>query len=259
VKFVREHRDEPFFVYLPHNAVHFPHYPSPEFEGKSGKSLQADWVLEVDASVGRILDELRELKLAERTLVIFTSDNGGPLQQGSDNGPLRGGKGSTLEGGMRVSTIAWWPGRVPAGTETADITAMIDVLPTLAALAGAPLPAGRKLDGRDVSGSLLGTPATESRDVFHYFRGLSLEAVRRGPWKLHLAGGELYNLAGDVGEAKNVAAEHAEEVARLRALADAMDQDLGMKQSGPGVRPLGRVENPLPLIGFDGKPRPGFE
>jgi arylsulfatase A len=258
-KFIREHRDGPFFVYLPHNAVHFPHYPSPEFTGKSGKSLQADWVLEVDASVGRILDTLRELKLDERTLVIFTSDNGGPLQQGCDNGPLRGGKGSTLEGGVRVCTIAWWPGQVPAGTETADITAMIDVLPTLAALAGAKLPANRKLDGSDVRGSLLGIPSAESRDTFHYFRGPTLEAVRRGPWKLHIAQGELYNLADDIGEAKNVAAEHADMVAQLRALADVMDQDLGNKQAGPGVRPLGRVENPLPLIGFDGKPRPGFE
>ena len=259
VKFIREHRDGPFFIYLPHNAVHFPHYPSPEFTGKSGKSLQADWVLEIDASVGRILEAVRELQIAERTLVIFTSDNGGPLQQGSDNGPLRGGKGSTLEGGMRVCTIAWWPGHVPAGTDTADITAMIDVLPTLSALAGADLPAGRKLDGRDVRGSILGTPSAESRDVFHYFRGPTLEAVRRGPWKLHLAQGELYNLSDDVGEAKNVAAEHADVVAQLRAVAEAMDQDLGVKQAGPGVRKLGRVENPLPLIGADGKPRPGFE
>jgi arylsulfatase A len=262
-KFIREHRDGPFFIYLPHNAVHFPHYPSPEFTGKSGKSLQADWVLEVDASVGKILDTLRELKLDERTLVIFTSDNGGPLQQGSDNGPLRGGKGSTLEGGMRVCTLAWWPGQVPAGTATADITAMIDVLPTLAALAGANLseipPAGRKLDGRDVRGSLLGIPSAESRDVFHYFRGPRLEAVRRGPWKLHLESGELYNLADDIGEAKNVAGEHADVVAQLRGVADAMDKDLGVKQPGPGVRPLGRVENPLPLIGMDGKVRPGFE
>jgi arylsulfatase A len=258
VKFIREHRDGPFFVYLPHNAVHFPHYPAPEFTGKSGKSLQADWVLEVDASVGKVLETLRELKLAERTLVIFTSDNGGPVQQGSDNGPLRGGKGSTLEGGVRVCTIAWWPGRVPGGTQTADITAMIDVLPTLATLAGAPLPAGRKLDGRDVSGSILGTPSAESRDVFHYFRGPTLEAVRRGTWKLHLAKGELYNLAHDIGEADDVAAKHADVVAQLRGVAEEMDKDLGAKQAGPGVRPLGRVENPVPLIGYDGKPRPGF-
>jgi len=258
-KFIREHRDGPFFIYLPHNGVHFPHYPSPEFRGKSGKSLQADWVLEIDASVGKILDTLRELKLDERTLVIFTSDNGGPTQQGSDNGPLRGGKGSTLEGGMRVCTIAWWPGQVPAGTETADITAMIDLLPTLAGLSGANLPAGRKLDGRDVRGSILGIASAESRDVFHYFRGPTLEAVRRGPWKLHLAKGELYNLAEDIGEAKNVAAEHAEVVKQLEAVAAEMDKDLGTKQHGPGVRKLGRVENPVPLIGADGKPRPGFE
>jgi len=251
VAFVREHRDRPFFLYLPHTAVHFPFYPSAEFRGATKGGLRNDWVAEVDASVGRVLDAVRELGLAERTLVLFTSDNGGPVQQGANNGPLRGGKGSTLEGGMRACTIAWWPGRVPAGTSTAAMTAMIDVLPTLAALAGARLPEGRKLDGVDQSALLLGTAPTDAppRSEFHFFRGPTLEAVRRGPWKLHLAKGELYDVTTDLGEAKNVAQTNGAAVAELRALAAAMDADLGAKDVGPGVRPLGRVERPQPLLG----------
>ncbi|MEZ5385665.1 MAG: sulfatase-like hydrolase/transferase, partial [Prosthecobacter sp.] len=123
VAFIREHQKAPFFLYLPHNAVHFPLYPGKEFMGKSGAGLQKDWVLEVDWCVGQVLDTLRELKLDANTLVIFTSDNGGPLNHGADNTPLRGGKGSTLEGGMRVCTIAWWPGRIAAGTQTDAVTA----------------------------------------------------------------------------------------------------------------------------------------
>ncbi|MBL9133526.1 MAG: sulfatase-like hydrolase/transferase, partial [Verrucomicrobiaceae bacterium] len=155
VKYIRDHQKEPFFIYLPHNAVHFPHYPHHDYIGKSGVSLQKDWVMEVDWSTGQILDTLRELKLDQNTLVVFTSDNGGPTNQGADNTPLRGAKGSTLEGGMRVCTIAWWPGKVAAGTQTAAITAHIDWLPTFAALGGAKAPADRKLDGMDISPLLL--------------------------------------------------------------------------------------------------------
>lgn len=255
VSFIRERRERPFFLYLAHNAVHFPVYPRDEFLGRSGRGLLGDWVQEVDWSVGQVLDALRELKIDRQTLVIFTSDNGGPVNQGATNGPLRGSKGSTLEGGMRVSTIAWWPGRIPAGTSTGAITTMMDFLPTFAGLAGTRPPVDRKIDGIDVWPVLAGDPAKAPRETFHYFRGLALEAVRSGPWKLHLASGELYDVAADLGEANNVAAQHPDVVQRLRVIADAMKNDLGLDGMGPGCRTLGRVPNPQPLIAADGAVR----
>lgn len=255
VDFIRRHRDRPFFLYLPHSAVHFPLYPSEAFTGRSGHGLYGDWVMEVDASVGRVLDELRSAGLESRTLVIFTSDNGGALNYGASNGPLRGGKGSTFEGGMRVPTIAWWPGHVPAGTRTDAITTMMDILPTFAGLAGATLPRWRRMDGVDIRPILLGLEGIPPpRTVFHYFRGLELQAIRRGPWKLFLASGELYNLDEDIGEKNNVAAAHPDIVRDLRALAAAMEADLGVAGLGPGVRPLGRVEAPRPWIPPDSGP-----
>jgi arylsulfatase A len=259
VKFIRANKDKPFFLYLPHNAVHGPLYPGPAFYKKSANGLQGDYVEEVDWSVGQVLDTLRDLKLDATTCVLFTSDNGGTAR--SVNAPLRGIKGSTWEGGMREPTIAWWPGKIPAGTATAEITGMIDILPTFARLAGADVPSDRKIDGRDIWPLLAGEPGAKSpHDVFYYFRGLVLEAVRSGPWKLHLKKNELYNLDTDIGESTNVAAANPDVVTRLQALAGSMDADLGGgKALGPGCRPLGRVENPQPLISRDGKVRAGFD
>jgi arylsulfatase A len=260
VQFIREHRDEPFFLYLPHTAVHFPLYPHEDFRGRSQNGLFGDWVMEVDWSVGQVLDTLRELKLAEKTLVIFTSDNGGAIRHGSSNEPLRGGKGDTFEGGIRVPTIAWWPGVVPAGTSAHEITSTMDVLPTLAYLAGGSLPQDRRIDGVNVWPVIAGTADKEPpRTEFYYFRGLDLRAVRSGPWKLDLRSGELYHLENDLGEKTNVAAQHPDVVQRLKELAAKMEADLGTTGIGPGCRPLGRVENPLPLISNDGTIRPGFE
>jgi arylsulfatase A len=260
VKFIREHQKQPFFLYLPHNAVHFPLYPGKEYMGKSGMGLLGDWVREVDWAVGQVLDTVRELKL-DNTLVVFTSDNGGPLNQGANNAPLRGSKGSTLEGGIRVCTLAWWPGKIAAGTQTDAITAHMDWLPTFATLGGGKTPADRKIDGIDLSPLLLGKAGSfKARDTFYYYRGFKLEAVRSGPWKLSLGKDELYNLDSDIGEATNVAAANADQVAKLKALAEAMKDDLGLDgANAPGVRPLGRVEHPLPLIDRDGKVRPGFD
>jgi arylsulfatase A len=259
VKYIRANQKQPFFLYLPHNAVHFPHYPHKEFIGKSGISLQKDWAIEVDWSVGQVLDTLRELKLESNTLVIFTSDNGGPLNQGADNTPLRGSKGSTLEGGIRVCTIAWWPGKIAAGSKTDEITAHMDWLPTFGALAQSKISGALKLDGKDISPILLGQKGAVGHDVFHYYSGFHLQAVRSGPWKLHLAKNELYNLDNDIGEASNVAADHADIVAQLQKHAETMKADLGDKtKDAPGVRELGRVEHPEPLINADGKVRAGY-
>jgi arylsulfatase A-like enzyme len=255
VTFIKEKHAKPFFLYLAPNAVHFPRYPRDEFLGKSGNGVLGDWVQEVDWSVGQVLAALREAKLDQNTLVIFTSDNGGPTYQDAVNTPLRGAKGSTLEGGVRVPTIAWWPGKIAPGTSTDAIAGMLDVLPTFAAVAGAKVPTDRKIDGVDQMPILMGNPAKAPRDVFFYYRGLVLEAVRSGPWKLHLEKGELYQLDNDIGEAKNVADQNPAEVKRLRALAETMKNDLGLDGVGPGCRPLGRVENPKPIIAADGAVR----
>lgn len=260
VSFLWDHRDEPFFLYLPHSAVHFPLYPSEKFRGKSKHGLFGDWVEEVDWSVGRVLDTVRDLGLSKNTMVIFTSDNGGQPRHGAINDPLRGGKGTTFEGGMRVCTIAWWPGKIPASSHTAEITSHMDFLPTLTRLAGGQVPGHVKIDGGDIWPILAGhADAKTPYESFLYFRGLNLQAVRSGPWKLHLQKGELYNLDADISESENVAQANPQVVAKLRAIAAAQKDDLGVTEIGPGCRPLGRVENARPLIGHDGKVRAGFE
>ena len=282
VRFIRENRSRPFFLYLPHNAVHVPIHPGDKFRGKSSNGRYGDWVEEVDWSVGRVLDAIRELNLDRRTLVIFTSDNGPWLTMGPDGGearPLRGGKGSTFEGGVRVPTIAWWPGRVAAGTACETMAGNIDLLPTFVSLAGGRAPADRKIDGRDFSPLLFATSKEPPRPAHYYYHGYRLEAVRSGPWKLALGpqgeavpqtkrgadaaapGVRLYNLEKEIGERTNVAAENPEVVARLQGLAGQMTADLGNGKPGPGVRPAGRVEKPALLIpGAEpraSKPKPG--
>lgn len=282
IHFIQQNKQRPFFLYLAHNAVHFPIYPGPKWAGRSPHGIYSDWVEEVDWSVGRVLDTLRELGLSDRTLVLFTSDNGG-TPRGS-NLPLRGYKGSTWEGGVRVCTIAWWPGKIPAGTSSDAITGMFDVLPTFAALAGAEIPKDRKIDGANIWPVLAGIPnTTPPHDTFYYYRGLRLEAVRQGDWKLRLpdapqaarnpaAQGQaprqprgagaaasskprLYNLKTDIGETTDVADANPQIVAKLQALIDAMKNDLGLDGIGPGCRPLGKVANPAPIIDFNGQIR----
>lgn len=266
VAFVRAHRDRPFFLYFPHTAVHTPIVPGAAFQGKSANGRFGDWVEEVDASVGRVLDVLRELKLEQNTLVLFTSDNGPWLIKGSDGGiagPLRGGKGSTWEGGVRVPTIAWWPGRIPAGTTCDTVAGTIDLLPTLVNLAGGTLAAERVIDGRDITPLLLGETTAAPREAHYYFAGYTLQAVRQGPWKLAITpqtetmgkgvaadaagpGPRLYNLDDEIGEQTNLAAQHPDIVQRLQDLAAKMNADLG-GQTPPGRRRAGSVENPVML------------
>jgi arylsulfatase A-like enzyme len=151
---------------------------------------------------------------------------------------------------MRVCTIAWWPGKVPGGATTNAITSHMDWLPTFAAIGGGETPSDRKIDGLDLSALLLGDRmAFKPRETFFYYRGFTLEAVRSGPWKLHLAKKELYDLDSDPGEAENIAVTMTDQVTQLTALAETMKSDLGLDgKDAPGVRPLGRVENPKPLI-----------
>ncbi len=257
VKFIREHKSEPFFLYMPHTMVHFPLAAGPDFEGKSANGILGDAIEEIDWSVGRIMDTLRELNLDRRTLVLFTSDNG-PARRAA--GPLRGQKGSTYEGGMREPTVAWWPGRIPAGSECDAVSGVIDLLPTAAALSGAKLPANQ-IDGKDIS-SLLFDPARAKspHESYFYYKGNSLCAVRSGPWKLHVFSGrkatkELYHLDRDIGEKINIAAEHPEVVEKLMGYIEAARRDLGDGEKWPGenCRPVGTVENPKFLIARPGK------
>jgi len=252
--------------------VHWPLYPGRDWVGKSRNGLYGDWVEELDASVGHLLDVLRDLGIDQRTLVIFTSDNGAAPR--GTNAPLRGHKGSTWEGGIRVPTIAWWPGTIPADSESDAITGVHDILPTFAALAGAALPDGRKLDGINISDVLSGKTHAGGHEVFPYFLGLELQAIRRGPWKLHFGideppsptaspdarpyGLALFDLGSDPGETTNVANDNPHIVRELQALAETLDADLGTKPDslGPGVRALGRVENPLPFLDRNGLVRP---
>ena len=272
IAFIRSNRDHPFFLYLPHTAVHVPIHPGDKFKGHSANGSFGDWVEEVDWSTGRILDTLRDLKLDSNTLVIFTSDNGPWLTQGKNGGsagPLRGGKGGTYEGGMREPTIAWWPGKVPPHTSCDAVAGNIDLLPTFAGLAGAPMPAGVKIDGADLAPILLGKSTASPREAHFYFFRNRLEAVRCGPWKLAIArqsenlGGHgaaanpatpqtvftptLYNLDTDIGERHDVAADHPDIVARLQKHISRMDADLGVTGKGSGVRPPDRVKDPVGL------------
>ncbi len=266
VGFIRRNQDRPFLLYLAHNAVHTPIHPGAAFAGKSANGRFGDWVEEVDWSVGRVLDTLRELKLAQRTLVVFTSDNGPWLVKGADGGsagPLRGGKGSTWEGGVRVPMLAWWPGKIAPGSVCDAVAGTIDLLPTAVALAGGRVPAQPVIDGRDISALLLGTSKESPREAHYYFSGYALQAVRQGPWKLAFAPQpdsmnkgtaadtegntpRLYNLAQEIGERTNVAAAHPDVVAKLWQLAAAMRTEIGGERPA-ARRPAGEVAQPKTL------------
>jgi len=256
--FIAKHKDQRFFLYLPHTAVHFPLYPGMKFRGKSGNGLFSDWVQEVDWAVGRVFEAIRQSGLEKNTLVVFTSDNGGQPRHGAVNTPLRGGKGSTWEGGVRVPTIVWWPGQIPEGTSTMAMTSTMDWLPTFARIGGGKTPADRKIDGVDIW-PVMTTRGSGPRDEFLYYRGYRLEAVRKGPWKFVRQKQQLFNLKDDIGESRNVAKDHPAIVKRMQSMVAATQQDLGLKDVGPGCRPVGRVENPQPLIGLDGTIREGFQ
>ncbi len=256
VKFIREHQAGPFFVYLPHVMVHNPLGASEAFRGKSKDGILGDAIEEVDWSVGQILATLRELKLDEKTLVIFTSDNGPADRRPAP--PFRGSKGSIWEGGVREPGLMRWPGKIPAGTTCNRIVGNIDILPTFAKLVGVELPRDRAIDGRDLTPLLFDPQAAPVRDTHLYFAvNSSLGAIRRGDWKLFLDPSNssaksksaqedgkkktgqasptgLYNLADDPGEAKDLAAAHPDIVAKLRAEAKARETEIQLNKRPAG-------------------------
>jgi arylsulfatase A-like enzyme len=253
--FIERNKDRPFFVYLPHAFIHHPRAARQPFLDKSTNPdrVTGAQIEEVDWSVGQVLDTLRRLKLDQRTLVIFTSDNGGA--RGCVNRPLRGGKGSAFEGGMREPTLAWWPGRIPAASVSGELVTAMDLLPTFAHLAAARVPHDRIIDGKDVSPLLLARPGAKSpHDAFFYYRGNNLSAVRSGAWKL-FADGRLYHLDWDVSETRDIAAKHPDVVARLETLLARARDDLGDgEKPGKDCRQVGIADNPRVIL-----PRPGVE
>jgi arylsulfatase A len=272
VRFIEKNKDRPFFLYLPHSMAHVPLFVSDKFKGKSEQGLYGDVMMEIDWSAGQILSTLKRLGIDNKTLVIFSSDNGPWLSYGDHAGsakPLREGKGTTFDGGQRESTIMRWPGQIPAGTVCKEPASTMDILPTIARLTGTKLPA-HTIDGKDIWPLMSGRPGAKSpHEALFYYRGFALEAVRSGKWKLHLphsyrslggrkggTGGQpvkyeqakidlaLFDLERDIGEQNDVSAKHSEVVERLLGLADKMREDLGdskKRMRGRNRRPSGRL------------------
>lgn len=269
ITFLERNRERPFFVYLPHTMPgSTPHpFSSPAFRGQSKNGDYGDSVEELDWSTGQILDALKRLDLADNTLVIWTSDNGAVNRRPPQglNTPYRGSGYDTSEGAMRMPCLMRWPGKIPAGRTTDELCSTMDLLPTLATLAGAPLPV-RPIDGHDIRPLLFAEPGARSPwddEGFAYYQAEQLQAIRAGQWKLYLplankyvtlarktspAKLALFDVRRDVHEDHEVSAEHPEVVRRLFDFARRVRQEIGdMDQPGQGQRPAGHVDDPKPL------------
>ena len=285
-RLIRENRDRPFFIYLPHMSPGSRTDPiaGTEFQGTSRNGKYGDTIEELDWSTGAILDTLDEVGLRDRTLVIWTADNGAPPPRGTKHhgsfAPLAPrARYDAAEGGLRVPFIARWPGRIPAGVVNAEIATNMDLFTTLARLGGADIPRDRIIDGRDILPLLRNEPGAKSpHEAFFYYFGGQLQAVRSGKWKLILplerpvvqlgmgqlgvsASGRpnrlvgspvparLYDLATDIGEKQELSAEHPAVVARLLELAEKARHDIGdLDRPGRNERPPGKVANPKPQV-----------
>ncbi len=271
VRFIEKNRSQPFFLYVAHNLPHVPLHVSDKFKGKSKRGLYGDVIMEIDWSVGQILAALKKNRLDEKTLVVFTSDNGPWLLYGNHAGsalPLREGKTTTFDGGLREPCIMRWPGKIPAGTVCRELAATMDLLPTFARLAAAEVPRDRIIDGKDIWPLMSGQPGAKTpHDAYFYYWDRHLQAVRSGKWKLHLPHNydhpdptghdgqpgkyakrdislALFDLETDISETNNVADQHPEIVARLQGLAGKCRDDLGDSatgQQGKNLRPPGRL------------------
>lgn len=248
-KFIQANKEKPFFLYMPHTMPHVPLYVSADFKGRT-KTLFGDVMEELDWSVGEILKSVKDAGIEQKTLILFTSDNG--AHQGSAL-PLRGKKATMYEGGFRVPCIARWPGKIPGGIETDEVAATVDLLPTFARLAGTSAPDDRPIDGKDIRPLLLGEKNAKSPHE-HYLFPHNQGALRSGHWKFYpwpeggdkkkkdkdkvdppKKGVQLYDLAKDISETKNVAAEHPQVVERLQAVYQKMTEEL-KKGKLPGAK-----------------------
>jgi arylsulfatase A len=270
LRFMREPSDRPFFLYLAHLYVHLPIYVQARFAAQSTNGTYGAAVESIDWATSVILRELRALGVEENTIVIFTSDNGSlgnnpapiggtGLPMGGSNGVLRGTKGTSWEGGFRVPGIVKWPAKIAPGRVSNELVTSMDLFPTLAAACGATVPADRVIDGLDITDVLLDPDAASPRSVFAYYWMNSLEAVRVGRWKLHVARRkdavrELYDLDADVGETTDLATEHPEVVSQMQVHVEATRHALGDERTGQvgvDIRAIGRVENAKPLTTYD--------
>ncbi len=266
VKWIEEHRRQPFFLYMAEcmpGSTRAP-FASPRFKGKSKNGPWGDSIEELDWSAGQVLDALKRHGLDDNTLVIWTSDNGAPRRSPPQglNLPLGGWGYSTAEGGMRVPCIMRWPKRIPAGTVCDQLCTTMDMLPTFAALAGIAVPNSPPIDGKDIRPLLTDNHATSPHEAFYYYQLDQLQAVRAGDWKLYLAyksrtrDGKtvtaklrLYDVRRDAGETNNVVDQHADVVARLIKHAEQGRAELGDQGlRGKGRRPHGLSDNPTPRI-----------
>jgi arylsulfatase A-like enzyme len=271
LRFIDANKDRPFFLYFAHSMPHIPLAVSNKFKDKSGRGLYADVIMEIDWSVGRVLDKLKADGIDDQTLVVFSSDNGPWLRMGDHGGsagPLRAGKANVFEGGVREPGIFRWPGHIPAARESAEPAMTIDLLPTFANLAGVALSPDRIIDGKDIWPLLADQSGAKTpHEVIYYYWERELHAVRSGKWKLHFphpfhtnpapgSGGtmgpegddrielSLFDLQSDVGETTNVAAERPDVVKRLQAFGEQARDDLGdslTKRTGRNVRPPGQL------------------
>jgi len=262
VAFIRKNKDRPFFLYLAHNMPHVPLGASKEFRGKSSRGLYGDVIEELDWSMGKVLDALKDLGIEDNTLVMFMSDNGPWIEKylgdyGGSADPLRGWKMSAWEGGPRVPCIMRWPGKIPAGKTCDELATTMDLMPTLARLAGTKPPGDRAIDGRDIRDLMLATPGAKSpHEAFYTYNWVRLNSVRSGKWKLALPrpanqpgtgwsgrmidavpAPQLFDLDADIGEKHDVAAENPEVVERLMGLVEKARADMGdYDRIGSGVR-----------------------
>ena len=259
VQFLRNNRDRPFFLYLAHLYVHLPIYVQTRFVRESRNGRYGAAVRCIDWSTDVLLRELRALGLDDDTVVVFTSDNGALTRDGGgSNGPLRGSKGSTWEGGQRVPCIVRGPGRVATGRTLAEVTNAMDLYPTIAGWCGVDVPCDRTLDGRDLGELLAGGDGLDEAPFLSILGG-NIEAVRLGRWKLHVRKWNaerirLYDLEADVGERVDLVDEHPDVVADLLAIVEASRLELGDDATdtvGSDVRPVGRVDDPVTLTMFD--------
>ena len=253
IQFIKKHKSDPFFIYLAHPMPHVPLFVSDKFRGKSEKGLYGDVIMEIDWSVGQILNTLNKEGLDENTFVIFISDNGPWISYGDhagSAGPLQEGKTTTFDGGQRIPCIMRWPGKIPNGKICSEFASTMDLLPTFANLTNASLPK-KHIDGKDIWPLISSQPyATSPHEAFYYYNVWRFEAIRSGKWKLHLphkyfsmvkpgTNGfpgindwkeidlSLFNLANDPGEHNDVSAQHPEIVERMLLLSKNAKLDLG--------------------------------
>ncbi|MEE9603072.1 MAG: sulfatase-like hydrolase/transferase, partial [Thermoguttaceae bacterium] len=246
IEFVTANKDKPFFLYLPHTMPHIPLFVPEDVHDPDPNNAYKCVIEHIDAEVGRLVQTVRDLGLAKNTYIIFTTDNGPWIRFKNHGGsafPLRGGKSTTFEGGQRVPCIVWGPGRIPAGTTCDEFASTLDLLPTIASLAGTTLPGKHRIDGYDLTKTITGDARSPRLELVYYSAQGELEGLRQGDWKLLVKKppakkGEkenakaskpeilLFNLADDLSETTNLADENPEKIETLRARMIELDDEI---------------------------------